>query len=407
MVFLAEKKRTLKIVWGALYFLLLLNLIGTMASGGFLGLFAAVAVALAVLNRRLIAWRKSLAILLAISALTAACTRKTWLPEISGAIDSVLPKVQAAAPAAAGDAPAAGVRTVKNAYFDYIVTDKNTIRMSFAGSIINVTAHDSDDPDDFTVTDGDGNAIAGEAEIIQEPKTGEPAVAYVLSDPRYFGMALIPGAYEVNNVEMNYIVVSITLDVPSRAITYWPFALTKEGVFYRNPQGGLAPLKKIPHYGWEKNPGFGTGRGYIWSRSLPLLKDTVILGHGADTFMMYFPHNDYVGQGITNWYGAIVDKPHNLYLGAAINTGVLSLVCLLAVFGIYIVQSFRLYWREKYAGFIPVAGAGIFFGVCGFLTSALVNDSSVSVMPLFYGLLGTGIAINMMVKSAKDAAGEF
>jgi hypothetical protein len=38
------------------------------------------------------------------------------------------------------------------------------------------------------------------------------------------------------------------------------------------------------------------------------------------------------------------------------------------------------------------------FGISGFLVSGLVDDSTVSTMPMFYGLLGTGIAINMMLK---------
>jgi hypothetical protein len=35
--------------------------------------------------------------------------------------------------------------------------------------------------------------------------------------------------------------------------------------------------------------------------------------------------------------------------------------------------------------------------------SAFVDDSTVSVMPMFYGLFGTGIAINMMLKKRDRA----
>jgi hypothetical protein len=56
--------------------------------------------------------------------------------------------------------------------------------------------------------------------------------------------------------------------------------------------------------------------------------------------------------------------------------------------------------REQYDDFASVVGAGIFFGVIGFLVSGFVDDSSVSVMPLFYGLLGVGIAINMMLSKS-------
>ena len=73
---------------------------------------------------------------------------------------------------------------------------------------------------------------------------------------------------------------------------------------------------------------------------------------------------------------------------------------LLALFGGYLIQSFRLYFRRRFEteDFISFAGAGIFIGIVGFLTAALVDDSSVSVMPMFYTLLGTGIALNILLR---------
>jgi O-antigen ligase len=107
-----------------------------------------------------------------------------------------------------------------------------------------------------------------------------------------------------------------------------------------------------------------------------------------------------VGKYNAGWnINMIVDKPHNLYLGAAVGTGLISVVALLAIFLLYVVQSFRLYLRARYDDFASVAGAGIFFGILGFLVSAFVDDSSVSVMPLFYGLLGVGVAINILLSA--------
>jgi hypothetical protein len=237
---------------------------------------------------------------------------------------------------------------------------------------------------------------------VQRPGDGQLRFAYVFSDPRYAGIQLIPSAAETEDA-FSFIVVEVRPPnwLP-QAITRWPFAITRSGVLYRNQNGVLVSLKKIPHIGWENNPAFGSGRGYIWSRSLPLLKDTIVLGHGADTFALYFPHNDYVGMGTANWYaGMFIDKPHSFYLGAGINTGVLSLISLLTLYLLYLVQSFSLYRRETYEGFCPIVGAGIFIGICGFLAAAFFNDSSVSVMPMFYGLLGTGIAVNMLVKGQR------
>ena len=54
---------------------------------------------------------------------------------------------------------------------------------------------------------------------------------------------------------------------------------------------------------------FASTRGYIWSRSIPLLKETLLIGHGADTYTMYFPQHDVIGK--LNTYGrtlVLLDK---------------------------------------------------------------------------------------------------
>ncbi|MDD2295646.1 MAG: O-antigen ligase family protein, partial [Eubacteriales bacterium] len=161
----------------------------------------------------------------------------------------------------------------------------------------------------------------------------------------------------------------------------------------------LVDLYPVEHIGFENNPDFGSWRGYIWSRSFPLLKQTILLGTGADTYCAAFPQEDYAGKYSTGaQYDIVVDKPHNLYLGAAIGTGVVSLLALLSLFGIYLFTSARLYRKAAFGDdFLAFVGSGIFFGITGFLAAALVNDSSVSVMPMFYGLLGLGIVINDML----------
>jgi len=89
-------------------------------------------------------------------------------------------------------------------------------------------------------------------------------------------------------------------------------------------------------------------------------------------------------------------------MGIMVGTGGISMLSLLTIWILYIIQSINIYRRETYASFYAFVGAGIFLGICGFLAAATVNDSSVSVTPIFYGLLGTGIAINMMLKNMQN-----
>ncbi len=76
-----------------------------------------------------------------------------------------------------------------------------------------------------------------------------------------------------------------------------------------------------------------TGRGYIWRNTLPVIRNTLVFGHGAGTFEMYFKQFDFVG--LLNSQGnvdLIVDKPHSLYLQIACNQGLLCSAAVVAVF---------------------------------------------------------------------------
>jgi hypothetical protein len=420
MIFIRERDMRKKTLWGVLFTLLITNLIGSASSGGFLGMFFVVLAAVVVLNKRILQWWKSIVILLVITVAVAGATYERWYPELSGAVKSALnvaeteetapdvPSELTVEPAAGGETspvsePLDGVEdddapAAEKPVIDYFINDGDDIVISLNGNEASITVN-KDDPFDVTVHDSDGKEMNVRQELLPFGGNTEsdPSPAMTIDDPRFAALMLVPAEVEseVTGEIMYYCMLSIAGDSQ-----IWPFALTDEGTFYHSDIGKRVKLRNVPHIGWSDNLGFGSGRGYIWSRTLPMLRDTLILGHGADTYCIYFPHEDYVGKYNTGWnINMIVDKPHNMYLGAAVGTGLISVIALLALFLIYIVQSFRLYLRAKYDDFASVTGAGIFFGVLGFLISAFVDDSSVSVMPLFYGLLGVGIAINILLSA--------
>jgi O-antigen ligase len=418
MIFIREKSIRKKILWGALFTLLITNLIGSASSGGFLGMFFVVLAAAVVLNKRILQWWKSVAVLLAITVVVAGVTYERWYPELSGAVKGVMnitetaeatatdvsapaepENADAAATADAGTATDAGIATAaaEKAVIDYFINDGADIVVSVNGNEATVTTN-KDDPFDIAVKDAEGKDLPVKDGFIQFGGSADASnPALLIDDPRFAALTIVPASAESEVTgEITYYCMIGLADDPQ----VWPFALNEDGTFYHNERGKLVKLRNVPHVGWSDNPGFGSGRGYIWSRTLPLLRDTLFLGRGADTYCIYFPHEDYVGKYNAGWnINMIVDKPHNMYLGAAVGTGVISVLALLALFLLYLVQSFRLYLRARYDDFASVAGAGIFFGVLGFLVSAFVDDSSVSVMPLFYGLLGVGVAINIMLSA--------
>lgn len=143
---------------------------------------------------------------------------------------------------------------------------------------------------------------------------------------------------------------------------------------------------------------FASNRGYIWSRTIPLIKDTLFIGAGPDNFIYIFPQEDYLGKfntssGMTNM---LVDKPHNMYLQTAINTGVISLISLLIMWFIYLAECIKIYGNRKLTTFTEYMGAAVFLSVIAYLGAGLFNDNIISVTPLFWIMLGTGIGINKL-----------
>jgi O-Antigen ligase len=174
------------------------------------------------------------------------------------------------------------------------------------------------------------------------------------------------------------------------------FLLLDSGIRLALKTGRPLTYEKVETFGFEGRETLGSARGYIWSRSLPLLKRTLLTGYGPDTFAMVFPQQDLVGKfrvyGTTDM---VVDKVHNLFLQTALNTGVLSALLLATLFLWYLVTSAQI----CFGGYLPdarhIVGLACFAGVAGYLGAGLFNDSIVGVAPVFWALLGLGIRLNV------------
>ncbi len=165
--------------------------------------------------------------------------------------------------------------------------------------------------------------------------------------------------------------------------------------------------EEAPAIGFEGKERLGSARGYIWSRSIPMMLEHLIIGSGPDTYFAEFPQGDYLAK-LYAYDSAqmLVDKPHNLYLQIGIQQGGIALVAFLVIIGAYLVHSFRLYALRKDYRTEEVIGAALTLSIIGYLGAGIFNDSVVSVAPIFWVLLGTGIAINMMNTSKKSDAAE-
>ena len=180
----------------------------------------------------------------------------------------------------------------------------------------------------------------------------------------------------------------------------YPLILRKEGFKTIGFQGKLSEIYMADRIkfmdGYETK---GSSRIYIWSRSIPKLRQTGYLGGGPDTYSIMFPQNDNFGKAIAfRNPSMIVDKPHNMYIQILTNMGYLFFLAFIIFVGSYIVQSINIYKNRKFNDFYEVIGLATALAISGYLVAGMFNDSAVSVAPYFWFFMGLGIAINKKLK---------
>ena len=97
-----------------------------------------------------------------------------------------------------------------------------------------------------------------------------------------------------------------------------------------------------------------------------------------------------------------VDKPHNLYLQIGMNQGGIALVAFLVLVITYLVHSIKLYALKTEYDTSDAMGIAMMLAIVGYLGAGFFNDSVVSVAPIFWILLGTGMAVNYMKQKSLD-----
>lgn len=95
-----------------------------------------------------------------------------------------------------------------------------------------------------------------------------------------------------------------------------------------------------------------------------------------------------------NSYGV---KAHSWYLQQWVETGLIGTLSLIIFLCWYVVRSIRIYRRVDLHESISWVGFGIFAAVLVYLLVAIVNDSNVCTAPVFWGMLGLGLAVNRML----------
>lgn len=143
-----------------------------------------------------------------------------------------------------------------------------------------------------------------------------------------------------------------------------------------------------PYWGFVGKERFGSGRGYIWSRTLPLLTHVLLFGKGPDVFPFVFPQYDYVGTINMGAANIMIDKPHNWYLQMMISFGMGGLLSLILLGRTLCSASLSLITRSTLPseeGTVAISLLGLVF-CYGF--TGMFYDSVISVSMLVWPLAG-------------------
>ncbi len=148
--------------------------------------------------------------------------------------------------------------------------------------------------------------------------------------------------------------------------------------------GDIFKLVDFQDENYEENiDTLGSKRGLIWKLSIPMIKETILIGHGPDTYLFYYPQDKSFQEG----YYVLVDKPHNLYLQIAINMGLLALIAFIIINLLILTKGYK-YLRLNNCGRDNIYTTSLMVSIVGYLTQGLFNDSVVSVAPIYWIHLG-------------------
>lgn len=283
---------------------------------------------------------------------------------------------------------------------EYALEDIETgkdVTFYYQGEEAHFTLDRSSEEAEMHIVDGKGAAVAYE-----QAEDG----TYSITDPRFpfqFGVDQSEGFRGFHVITPRVINGSN----PDNFVRTWYFSnqlkpgdsdyyVRASGQAFFKMKRHASDSKFLAHYFQIAN-----NRGYLWARTIPLLKKYFFLGSGPDTFVTAFSNDDLVGMMNGGHDNQVITRPHCMYLQIATQTGVLSLIAFLVFYGWYLISSIRIYWNEKYESLLSKAGVAVMMGVLGYLMVSLTNDSMIVAAPVFFVLTGMGMGINHRLKKEK------
>lgn len=267
-----------------------------------------------------------------------------------------------------------------------IVNKKEELRVTLRNDTKFTLVPKTDDAGNvsFTAYDADKKPI----EVTYQGDQGY----YTLADERFQMITLAGSKFSLeNNVYPGF----KFNDAPNSIS--WTFMYVDGQWKYYTPFGKLMKLHEVESFGFKNYQNIANRRGFIWSRTIPLMKDYWLTGIGPNAFIIAFPNDDFVGSKRVGDTSTLVDKPHNAFLQTYIQTGGISAIAYAGLWIVYLFGGIRLFWRKKHYSDLEKTGLGLLVGIFSFAVAGITNDTVIGTQNIYWILLGAGYAINRTI----------
>lgn len=138
----------------------------------------------------------------------------------------------------------------------------------------------------------------------------------------------------------------------------------------------------------------GTGRFYIWDKTLNLIRERPLIGYGSDSLMYNFPHNNIDARAGIQDENTITDKPHNEYIGALFAFGIVGFVVLIFLvisIGIKcLIGMYKRQWSIFVLGIVTLA----------YFAQAMFNDSLPATSAWAFIIIG--VVLSQYLKNKQE-----
>lgn len=154
------------------------------------------------------------------------------------------------------------------------------------------------------------------------------------------------------------------------------------------------PQKNIGEVYEVFNNGFWNGRGPIYNRSLPLLKKYIVVGAGADNYIMVYPQRNYIlDYYLYGGMNSLNVKPHSYFLQVWIQEGFIAFAAIMVFYLWYLSRGIKIYRKNVISDKENIIGFALLMGIIGYMITVIANDSTICTAPVFWTALGAGWGI--------------